>query len=162
MAISKSMSQKLNEQVTAEFFASQLYLSMACMFDAMSLKMLSKYFLRQAEEERQHAMKFIGYLQDVGDEVRLGAIPEPQQKWPTVVDAIGAAVEHEKKVTGMINDLVALAEEEKDYATRNFLNWFVEEQVEEEDSIGYLHDLAKMAGDHFVQLEGVVSHLNKD
>jgi len=162
MAISQAMTAKLNEQITNEFFASQLYLSMACKFDLMSLKQLAKVFRKQTEEERRHALKIRDYLVDVGSKITLQALPQPTHEWPTVVAAIEATVEHEKKVTRQINDLVALAEQEKDFATRSFLQWFVDEQVEEVASMSYLCDVAKMAGDRLLHLEAAVSHLAKD
>lgn len=156
------MSAKLNDQITNEFFASQLYLSMACMFDSMSLKQLAKYFRRQTEEEREHALKILDYVLSVNGKVTLHAIAEPARDWPGVTAMIEAALNHEKKVTGQINALVAQAEQDKDYATRSFLRWFVDEQVEEEAGMTYLLDVAKMAGDRLLHLEAVVAHLVKD
>lgn len=161
MSISKQMNDKLNEQITAEFYASHLYLAMACMFESMSLKMMARVFRKQFDEERGHAMKILDYVLEQGGTVKLGAIDAPKQKWPSVVAAVEAALAHEKKVTGMINDLVALAEKEKDYASRSFLNWYIDEQVEEESSTGYLLDITKMAGDRLLHLESAVSHISK-
>jgi ferritin len=159
MAISEAMNAKLNEQIAHEFTASQIYLSMACMFSQQSLDRLSKLFRAQVEEEREHAMKILDYVLEVGGQVKLAALPAPPLEWPTVLAAIEAALAHERKVTGQINDLVALAEKEKDYASRSFLSWFVDEQVEEEASMGLLADVARMAGDHLLQLEAYVGHL---
>ncbi len=159
MAISEAMNAKLNEQIAHEFTASQIYLSMACMFSQQSLDRLSKLFRAQVEEEREHAMKILDYVLEVGGQVKLAALPAPPHEWPTVLAAIEAALAHERKVTGQINDLVALADKEKDYASRSFLSWFVDEQVEEEASMGLLTDVARMAGDHLLQLEAYVGHL---
>jgi len=159
MAISEAMNAKLNEQIAHEFTASQIYLSMACMFSRQSLDRLSKLFRAQVEEEREHAMKILDYVLEVGGQVKLAALPAPPHEWPTVLAAIEAALAHERKVTGQINDLVALADKEKDYASRSFLSWFVDEQVEEEASMGLLADVARMAGDHLLQLEAYVGHL---
>jgi ferritin len=159
MAISEAMNAKLNEQIAHEFTASQIYLSMACMFSQQSLDRLSKLFRAQVEEEREHAMKILDYVLEVGGQVKLAALPAPPLEWPTVLAAIEAALAHERKVTGQINDLVALADKEKDYASRSFLSWFVDEQVEEEASMGLLADVARMAGDHLLQLEAYVGHL---
>jgi ferritin len=159
MAISEAMNAKLNEQIAHEFTASQIYLSMACMFSQQSLDRLSKLFRAQVEEEREHAMKILDYVLEVGGQVKLAALPAPPHEWPTVLAAIEAALAHERKVTGQINDLVALADKEKDYASRSFLSWFVDEQVEEEASMGLLADVARMAGDHLLQLEAYVGHL---
>ena len=159
MAISEGMNAKLNEQITNEFNAAQIYLSMACMFADMGLNRLPAMFRKQTEEEREHAMKILDYVLDAGGKVRLGAVPQPPHEWPSVLAAIEGALAHERKVTGQINDLAALAEKEKDYATRSFLNWFINEQVEEEASMGQLAAVAKMAGDHLLQLEAYVGHL---
>lgn len=158
MAISEAMNTKLNEQITHEFNASQIYLSMACMFDDMGMRNLARFFKAQTEEERGHAMKILGYVQQAGGKVRLGAIPEPPAEWPSVAAAIEGALQHEQKVTGQINALVELAVKENDHATRSFLNWFVDEQVEEEDSMGSLLQSAQMAGEHLIQFDAYVGH----
>ena len=158
MPLSEAMNKKLNAQITHEFTASQIYLSMACMFEGMGLKNLARRFRQQTEEERGHALKILDYVAEAEGQVRLHAIPEPPAEWPTVVDAIAAALAHERKVTGQINELVALADQEKDYATRSFLNWFVDEQVEEVDSMVALLQAAKLAGDRLLQLEAFIAH----
>jgi ferritin len=155
------MTAKLNEQITNEFNASQIYLAMACMFESLSLKLLAGWFRAQTEEERGHALKILNYILSQQGTVELGAIPKPAIEYPSVPAAIEAAVKHEIKVTGQINDLVALAEKEKDYATRSFLQWFVNEQVEEVDSVSHLHEIAKMASKNLLQLEAYVAHLGR-
>jgi ferritin len=159
MAISKAMNAKLNEQITNELFASQLYLAIACMFEEQGLKMLAKLYRRQTEEERGHALKILDYIPTAEGKVKLQAIPEPPAKFPSVLAAIQAALEHERKVTGQIHDLVALAEKENDYATRSFLQWYVDEQVEEVDSQLHLTQVAELAGNNLLQLEAYVAHL---
>lgn len=159
MAISKTMSAKLNQQITSEFYSSQIYLQMACMCRSMSLDRLAAFFRAQAAEEREHALKILDYVLEVGSTVKLGQIAAPRATWPSVVAALKEALGHEQKVTAQINALVALAEKEKDYATRSFLNWYVDEQVEEEASFGQLVDVATMAGKNLLQLESYVGHL---
>jgi len=159
MPISEAMNSKLNEQIRNEFNAAHIYLSMACMFESRSLRTLATLFRNQVDEERGHAMRILDYVLEAGGKVKILSIPEPPPEWPTVVAAIEAALAHERKVTGQINELVALAEKEKDYATRNFLNWYVNEQVEEEASMGHLLEVAKMAGEHLLQLEAYVGRL---
>lgn len=161
MALSDALTAKLNEQVTNEFGASHIYLSMACMFERMSLKMLAQWFYSQANEERGHAMKLLKYVLDRGGKAQLAAIPAPPIEFPTVVDAIAAAHKHEQKVTGQINALVELAQKENDHATESFLGWFVDEQVEEESSISHLHEIARMATHNLLQLEAYVAHLGR-
>ena len=159
MAISESMNAKLNEQIGHELFSSQVYLAMACLFEEQGLKMLSKLYRKQTEEERGHALKILDYLGTVEGKVRLTAIPQPQASYPSVLAAIEAALEHERKVSEQINDLLVLAEKERDYATRSFLKWYVDEQVEEVDSQLHLAQIARMAGQHLLQLEAYVAHL---
>jgi ferritin len=161
MAISKKMNKALNDQVTNEFFASQTYLAMACMFEAKSLAVLAERFRKQALEERDHATKLIDYILDADGTVELQAIPEPQNKYATVQAALEAALEHEEGVTKNIHDLCTLAEADKDRATRQFLDWYVEEQVEEEASARTLIDIGKLCGNAVLQLEAYLIHLMK-
>ena len=158
MMISEAMCGKLNEQIAAEFSASHAYLAMHCTLNEMSLKILAKRFLAQHDEEREHAMKFVGYVQEVGGRVTLEATPKPSDGFSDVESIVQAALESEKNVTRMINELVALAEKEHDYATRSFLNWFVDEQVEEVSSMIDLLDLVKLAGGNMLQVEARVRH----
>jgi ferritin len=159
MAISKSLNAKFNEQITAEFYSSQLYLAMACNFEERGLKMLCKLYRKQAAEECEHALKFVDYLPTVGGKVTLQAIPQPPVKFASVLAAIEGAHEHEIKVTEMIHELVTAAEKDKDYPSRSFLRWFVDEQVEEVDSQAHLVQIARMAGDFVLQLEGYVARM---
>ena len=159
MMISDAMSKKLNEQITAEFSAAHSYLAMACAFEKMGLKILAKLFLGQSDEERTHALKIVKYVEEVGGTVALAAIPEPRGQYKDAEDIVKAALKSELNVTNLINDLVTLAESEKDYATRSFLNWFVDEQVEEVSSMTDLCDLVKMAGTNMLQVEARVRHL---
>jgi ferritin len=159
MAISDAMTGKLNEQVTNEFGASQTYLAMACGFELQGLKILAGYFRRQTEEERSHALKIVDYLLDQGALVELAPLPVPKGDYRSVPAAIDAAVKHEERVTKQINDLMALAIQEKDYATQSFLKWFVDEQVEEISTMTHLAQVAKMAGPNLLQLEAYVARL---
>jgi ferritin len=158
MMISEKMNKQLNQQITNEFNAQQTYLAMACMFESLGLPLLAAYFRRQTEEERGHALKILDYVLDQGGKVELQSLPAPRGEYPSVVAAIEAAVDHEKKVTQQIHDLCAFAEGEKDYGTRNFLNWFCEEQVEEVSSMEQLAMAAKMCGDRLLQLEAYLIH----
>ena len=158
MMISEAMNAKLNEQITAEFAASRKYLAMACSFDQMGYKILTKLFFEQAEEEREHAMKILHYVREVGGTVTLAAIPKPKGNYKTVEEIVQAALTSEQDVTRMINDLVALADSENDYATRSFLTWFVDEQVEEVSSMTDLLQLVRLAGDNILQVETRLRH----
>lgn len=158
MMISKTMNSKLNEQIMAEFSASHQYLAMACSFEGMGFKFLSKRFMEQSEEEREHALKIQNYVVQVGGTVALTAIPKPENEYKNVEEIVRAALENEREVTRMINDLVALAESEDDYATRSFLNWFVDEQVEEVSNMTDLLQLVRLAGKNVLQVEMRVRH----
>ncbi|MBW7904327.1 MAG: ferritin [Phycisphaerae bacterium] len=162
MLISAAMNAKLNEQITHEMNASQKYLAIACTFDGLSLKRLARRFREQSDEERGHATKILDYVLDVGGNVTLQALAQPKGDYATVLAAIEAAVESELTVTRQINDLVDLAEKEKDHATRSFLQWFVDEQVEEVSSMSHLAQLARMAGNNLLQLEAAVAHSGDD
>src|SRR5574337_308715 len=109
MMISQNMCQKLGEQVTNEFHASQTYLAMACLFENKALQVLAKHFRKQSEEERGHALKLISYVLDQGGTVELQAVPAPTNTYASVQAALDAAVAHEKRFTQQINDLCTLA-----------------------------------------------------
>lgn len=154
MMISEAMHKKLDEQVGNEFFASHSYLAMACAFEDMGLKVFAKRFYLQADEERGHALKIVKYLIDVDARALLAAIPAPKTRFESAEEILEDALKHELKVTSQINDLMALAEKDKDYATRSFLQWYVTEQVEEVANIREILALAKMAGPkQMLQLE---------
>ena len=161
MALSQALNNKLNEQITNEFYASQLYLAMSCALEERGLRMLAKLYRKQAEEERGHALKILDYIPQVEGTVRLQAIPQPPAEFESPQAMIQAALDHERKVTAQINELMMLAEKEKDFASRVLLRWFVEEQVEEVDNQLHLLQVAKMAGPSILQLEAYVAHLVK-
>jgi ferritin len=137
----------LNEQIDAEFYAGYLYLSMASYFEDEGLPGFAAWMRAQAEEEKEHAMRIFDYVAERDGSVTLSGIDAPPAEWDSPSDAFQAAYEHEVEVSRMIDDLVALAREENDNATENMLQWFVEEQVEEEataqdilDKLGHVGD----------------------
>ncbi len=156
MMISEAMNAKLNDQVTAEFGAAHKYLSMACVFDRMGLKILCARFIEQYEEELDHAMRIVHYLREVGGTVKLEGVTKPPADFKSVEQIVQAALDSEWDITRKINDLVTLADSEKDYATRSFLKWFVDEQVEEVSSMSDLLTLVKLAGPNILQVEARV------
>ena len=158
MMISKSMNAKLNAQVTAEFSAAHTYLSMSCAFDGMGLRILAKRFRSQYTEELEHGIKIVDYVQEVGGAVTLEAVPQPVAEYADAEALVSAALNSEQHITRLINDLVALADKEKDYATRSFLTWFVDEQVEEIASMSALLDLVRLADGNMLQVENRVRH----
>ncbi|MBI4211012.1 MAG: ferritin [Deltaproteobacteria bacterium] len=130
--ISKTIEQALNTQIQSEFFAAQLYLSMAGYCYSQNLKGFASWMKLQASEEREHAMKFFDHIVDRGGNVELHAIDAATPKLKSPLDMMRAALAHEKKVTGQIHKLYNLAVKEKDYAAQVMLQWFVTEQIEEE------------------------------
>lgn len=142
--ISDNMCNALNKQVNAELFSSYLYLSMSAWFSQKSLSGFANWMRVQAQEEMFHATKMYDYILERGGKVTLEAIDKPQSDWESDIDVIQEVVNHEAKVTGLINDLVDLALDERDHAANIFLQWFVEEQVEEESSVGDVLERIKM------------------
>lgn len=145
--LNKRMEQALNSQINAEIYSSYLYLSMSAYFESISLSGFANWMRTQAQEEMVHAMKFYDYVNERGGRVILGPIEAPPSEWESAVSVFDATYQHEQKVTGLINDLVDLAIEEKDHATNNLLQWFVSEQVEEEASASGVLNKAKLTGD---------------
>ena len=146
--ISKKMNDAINAQINAEMWSAYLYLSMANNFEACGLKGIANWFNVQYKEELAHAQIFINYLNARDGRVILAPIDAVPTEWATPLDAFKATLEHEQKVTSLINNLYALAEEEKDFATREKLNWFVAEQVEEEETARELIDNFTLIGDN--------------
>ena len=132
--ISKTIETALNAQINAEFWSAYLYLSMSCNFASENYKGMANWFKIQHREELDHAYIMMDYLVRRGGKVSLRAIEGVQTEWTSPLEAFTETLKHEQKVTSMINALYAAAENEHDYATRQMLNWFVSEQVEEEDS----------------------------
>lgn len=132
--LSETMTAALNKQINAEAYSAYLYQSMAAWALDQGLKGLANWMDCQAKEEMVHTFKIYNHVAERGGRVLLTAIDGPPTDWDSPVAAAQNVVAHEQKVTGLINALVDLAIGEKDHATRSFLNWFVDEQVEEEDS----------------------------
>lgn len=138
----------INEQITHEFYASHLYLAMAAHFEQKNYDGFAQWFRLQSEEEKAHALKLFDFLVERGESIELGQIDKPPSEFGSPVDAFKAALAHEKKVTGLINTCYAAAVEAKDYPSQVMLQWFIEEQVEEEDVTGTAVDRLQMAGDN--------------
>ena len=145
--ISDKMQEALNGQLNAELYSSYLYLSMAAYFLDLNLGGFANWMRVQAQEEDMHAMKFYNFINERGGRVLLKPIDGPPTEWNSPLAAFEAVLEHEQKVTGLINDLVELALAEHDHATNIFLQWFVTEQVEEEDSANDVIQQIKMVGE---------------
>jgi ferritin len=130
--ISKVMQDAINEQINKELFSSYLYLSMAAYFGNQNLPGFAKWMRVQTDEEREHAMKFFEYLVDRGGSPELKAISAPAKEWASTAVCFDEVLKHEQFVTKSINDLYELALKEKDYPTQVLLQWYINEQVEEE------------------------------
>ncbi len=145
--IGKKMQDALNEQANAEFYSAYLYLSMVAYFESVNLPGFATWMRVQTQEELSHAMKIYDYVNERGGRVTLKSIAEPPSEWKSPLAAFEAAYGHEQKVTGLINGLVNLAAEEKDDAAKTFLQWFVDEQVEEEESAEEVVNKLKLAAE---------------
>ena len=142
--ISKKMEDALNEQVNAELYSAYMYLSMESYFKAQNLNGFANWMRVQTQEEVAHATKIYDFINERGGRAILKAIEGPPTEWDSALAVFMAAYEHEQKVTGLINNLVDLAIKEKDHATNSFLQWFVNEQVEEEASADGIVQQLKM------------------
>ena len=132
--ISKKMQNAINEQINAELWSAYLYLSMAMDAEAKALKGIANWFFVQWLEEQDHARIFQNYMNERGAKVKLMPISEVRQEWNSPLDMFEDTLKHEEEVTEMIDNLVRMAMDENDFATLSRLQWFVDEQVEEEDS----------------------------
>lgn len=144
--IEKELEAAMNRQVVNELYASNAYLTVASYMDMQGLKVLAGFFFKQSEEERTHALKFVHYLLDVGGRPVIGPIPEPKTDLANVEAAVQRSLEQEIEVTRQINELMALAQTNNDYAAVSFLRWFVDEQVEEQAAMNDLLALIRHAG----------------
>ncbi len=142
--ISKKVEEALNGQINAELYSAYLYLSMEAYFESVSLPGFATWMRVQTQEELMHIMKIYGFVNERGGRVLLKSIDQPPTEWESPLAVFEASYKHEQKVTGLINDLVNLAIEQKDHATNSFLQWFVNEQVEEEDSADQVVQKLKM------------------
>ena len=130
--IAKAMQDAVNEQINKELYSSYLYLSMAAYSEGANLPGFARWMHVQADEERQHGMKLFQHLMDRGGKVQLKAIAAPRTEWKTSLEAFQQVQEHEAAVTASIYALYELALKEKDYPAQVMLQWFIDEQVEEE------------------------------
>ena len=129
---------KLNEQIGYEFGASQQYVAAAVYYDTETLPRLAAFFYAQALEERNHAMMMVQYLMDADAQVAIPGIAAPKGSFGDIVDPVRVALEQEKRVSGQINALAALAREHGDYSSEQFMQWFIKEQIEEVASMSDL------------------------
>lgn len=130
--LNTKVSQLINEQINKEFYSAYLYLDFSVFYEAQGLDGFANWYMIQAQEERDHALLMLKYLQNNGEKVTLEPIAKPDKELKTLMDPLKAGFEHEQYVTSLINDIYAAAYEAKDFRTMQFLDWFVKEQLEEE------------------------------
>ena len=128
----KKVSKLINEQITKELYSAYLYLDFSIFYEAQGLDGFANWYMIQAQEERDHAMLFLKYLQNNGEKVELDVVAKPDKELKTLMDPLKAGFEHEQYVTSLINDIYGAAYDVKDFRTMQFLDWFVKEQLEEE------------------------------
>lgn len=145
--ISKAMTEALNSQINKEIYSSYLYLGMSAFAARKGMQGVSNWFFVQTQEELTHAQRIYDYILRQGAGVELDAIAKPDHAFKSVLDLFEKSLEHERFVTASINALVDLAVKERDHATEVFLQWFVNEQVEEEESVATIIDQIRLAGE---------------
>ena len=153
MLIPEKVVAAINEQIGYEFSASMQYYAIAAHFAAEALPQLSTHFFKQAEEEKDHALRFLKYVIDAGGRVVIPAIDAPQAQFRNPEEAVQLSLDQEVKVTHQINHLVELARNENDYITINFLQWFLAEQLEEVSSMDSLLKIVQRAGTNVLQAD---------
>ena len=132
--LSSNLYNAINEQINAELWSAYLYLSMSMDCQAKGYNGIANWFYVQFQEEQAHARVFMNYLNSRDAKVELLPIAEVRTSWDSILDMFKQTLEHEKKVTGLINNIAAIANEDRDYASINRITWFIDEQVEEEES----------------------------
>jgi len=150
--INKPLLDAINDQINFELSSAYLYLSMAAHFESENLSGFAHWMQIQFKEETDHAMKFFHYVYERGGKVTLKAIHQPTTKFKSPLEVFKQVFEHEQKVTSLIYKLYELALKDKDYATQNFLQWFIKEQVEEEKNASEIINMLEMIGDSPVSL----------
>ena len=145
--INEKLEKAFNIQINKEFYSEYLYLSMQAYFERLNLKGFVNWMSVQVQEERAHAIGMFDYLNQRGGVVALEAIEKPEIDWKSPLDVFENVLKHEEYVTASINELMDVAEEVKDRAAMSFLNWYLREQVEEEDNVGNVLATLRLIGD---------------
>ena len=136
--LTKKLQDALNEQINKEFFSEYMYLSMSAYLESIEMEGFANYFNVQAQEEHFHAMKMFNFVHDKGGRVILKPLGEQKANFKSVLKVIEEALEHERFITKSINELMDVAIKENDHSVKSFLDWYVDEQVEEEATMGRL------------------------
>lgn len=160
--ISRELAAAFNQQIGNELGASLQYVSIAAHFHQKQLTLLSKLFMEQADEERLHAMKFVKYLLDTKGELTIPAVPAPAPSFASSEDAVAAALGWEQEVTKQIGRLMDLAVKESDYLAQSFLQWFIDEQLEEVAKMDRLLSVIRQSGEkNLLMVEAYLVHIEK-
>ena len=157
MLISERMAQELSEELVSEYWAAIQYTMISAYFSREALPQLSSLFRQQASEELMHAQKIVDYVTEAGGTVDVPAIPAGQADFESVEEAVKLALDAEVRVAGLFNDLMDLAIEEHDHLARGFLQWFVDEQLEEVSTMDDLLKVVRRAGDNLLYVEEYVA-----
>ena len=147
MLIGQKMNKAINEQIGREFGASLQYIAIAAHFDAQNLPQLARYFYRQAQEEHEHAMRFLKYVLEAGGTVAIPDVDGPKHDFGSAEEAVKLSLRWEEDVTKQVHALMDLAGKENDYTAQNMLQWFVSEQLEEVSSMERLLSIVRRAGE---------------
>ena len=162
MLISNELAAAFNAQIGHEYGAGLQYVAIAAHFKQHQLSLLAKLFFTQAEEETQHAMKFVQYLLDTKGELRIPAIPAPKPAFASAEEAVQAALNWEEEVTRQITGLMDLAVKENDYLAQSFLQWFIDEQLEEVVKMDRLLNVIRQSGErNLLMVEAYLVHIEK-
>ncbi len=148
MKISNELMEAMIDQMNYELLSEFAYIAMAAHLKKEGLDGFANYFMVQAAEERFHAMKFYNYINEQGGHAAIAAIPEPINSYDSVLAVVEEALEHERRVTARIYNLMDIATKDREYATISFLNWYVDEQVEEEDNMQSMIDKLNRIGEN--------------
>lgn len=159
MQISPAVAELMNAQIGHELGASNQYLQIATYFEGRALRKLAEFFYKQSDEEREHALKFVRFLTETGADVRIPAIPAVRHDIASAEQAFQMSVDWEKEVTRQIYAILDTAIRDRDYASQQFLQWFVEEQVEEVSTMENMLQVVQQAGEkNLLMVEAYLSH----
>lgn len=162
MLINPELAKAMNTQIGNEFGANMQYLSIAGHFHTQKLTLLAKLFFEQAEEEKTHAMKFVHYILDTQGDLQIPAIASPKAKFASAEEAVKAALTWETEVTAQIKALMDMAVSQNDYLAQNFLQWFIDEQLEEVNKMDQLLSVVQRAGEkNLLMVEAYLVHIEK-
>ena len=162
MLISRDLATAFNQQIGNEFGASMQYVSIAAHFQQRQLTLLAKLFMDQAEEERMHAMKFVKYMLDTKGDLLIPAIAAPKASFKSAEDAVAAALAWEQDVTRQIGQLMDIAVKESDYLAQSFLQWFIDEQLEEVVKMDRMLGVIRQSGEkNLLMVEAYLVHIEK-